>query len=120
VPITTEVVSSNPVHGEEYSIQHYVIKIISDLQQVGGFLRVLRFPPPNETDHYDITEILLKVELNTMTLLIENVPTLILPGTDPQKELFGIKSFPVACLCNFINKIPPTRYTNAMDNTLVN
>jgi hypothetical protein len=38
--------SSNPVHGEVYSIQHYVIKIVSDLQQVGGFLSVLQFPPP--------------------------------------------------------------------------
>jgi hypothetical protein len=28
------------------SIQHYVIKFVSDLRQVGGFLRVLRFPPP--------------------------------------------------------------------------
>jgi hypothetical protein len=35
-----------PVHGEDYTIQHYVIKFVSDLQQVGGFLRVLRFPPP--------------------------------------------------------------------------
>jgi hypothetical protein len=46
VPITTEVVSSNPAHGEVYSIQHYVIKFVSDLRHVGGFLRVLRFPPP--------------------------------------------------------------------------
>ena len=30
---------------EVYSIQNYVIKIISDLRQVGGFLRVLWFPP---------------------------------------------------------------------------
>jgi hypothetical protein len=29
-----------------YSIQHYVIKYVSDLRQVGGFLRVLLFPPP--------------------------------------------------------------------------
>jgi hypothetical protein len=27
-------------------VQHYVIKFISDLRQVGGFLRVLQFPPP--------------------------------------------------------------------------
>jgi hypothetical protein len=27
-------------------VQHYVIKFVSDLRQVGGFLRVLRFPPP--------------------------------------------------------------------------
>jgi hypothetical protein len=41
VPITTKVVSSNPVHGEVYSIQHYVIKFASDLRYVGDFLRVL-------------------------------------------------------------------------------
>ena len=45
MPIITNVVSSNHAQGEEYSIQHYVIKFVSDLQQVGGFLRVLRFPP---------------------------------------------------------------------------
>jgi hypothetical protein len=27
VPITIDVVSSNPAHGEVYSIQHYVIKL---------------------------------------------------------------------------------------------
>ena len=31
VPIATKVVSFNPVHGEVYSIQHYVIKFVSDL-----------------------------------------------------------------------------------------
>ena len=44
--IGTNVVSSNPAHGELYSIQHYVIKFVSDLWQVGGFLQVLLFPPP--------------------------------------------------------------------------
>jgi hypothetical protein len=33
-------------HGEMFSIQHYVIKFVSDLRQVSGFLWVLRFPPP--------------------------------------------------------------------------
>ena len=37
---------SNPIHGKVYSIQHYVIKFVSDLRQVGGFLWVLWFPPP--------------------------------------------------------------------------
>jgi hypothetical protein len=32
--------------GEVYLIQHYVIMFVSDLRQVDGFLRVLRFPPP--------------------------------------------------------------------------
>ena len=41
VPNTTEVVSSNPAHGEMYSIQPYVIKFVSDLRQFGGFLRVI-------------------------------------------------------------------------------
>jgi hypothetical protein len=27
-------------------VQHYVIKYVSDLRQIGGFLRVLQFPPP--------------------------------------------------------------------------
>jgi hypothetical protein len=26
-------------------VQHYAIKFVSDMRQVGGFLRVLRFPP---------------------------------------------------------------------------
>jgi uncharacterized protein YbcV (DUF1398 family) len=70
VPITTNVVSSSPAHGKVYSIQHYVIKFVSDLWQVGvikfvsdlwqvgvikfvsdlcqvgGFFRLLRFPLP--------------------------------------------------------------------------
>jgi hypothetical protein len=43
VPITIKVASSHPVHGRVYSIQHYVIKFVSDLQQVGGFLWVLKY-----------------------------------------------------------------------------
>jgi hypothetical protein len=31
VPITTKVVSLNLIHGEVYSIQHYVMKFVSDL-----------------------------------------------------------------------------------------
>jgi hypothetical protein len=46
IPITTNVLSSNPTHGEVYSIQHYMIKFVSDLRQVSGFHRELRFSPP--------------------------------------------------------------------------
>jgi len=38
MPITINVVSSNPTSSAVYSIQYYVIKFVSDLQQVGGFL----------------------------------------------------------------------------------
>jgi hypothetical protein len=44
VPIT-QAGSLNPVHGEVYSMQHHVIKSVSDLRQVSGFLCVLWFPP---------------------------------------------------------------------------
>ena len=65
VPITIKVVSSNPVHDEVYSIQHYVIKFVSDWRQVGGFLRVSGLP--HQKNRHDITEIFLKVALNTIT-----------------------------------------------------
>ena len=43
VPITTNVVSPNNVHGEVYSIRHYVIKFVRDLQTVTGLLLVFRY-----------------------------------------------------------------------------
>ena len=46
LPITTEVVSLNPTHGEVNLIQYNVIKFVSDLLPVCGFLRLLHFPPP--------------------------------------------------------------------------
>ena len=46
VPVTIKVVSSNLVHGDMYSMQHYVIKFVSDLRQGGDMLWVLWFPPP--------------------------------------------------------------------------
>jgi len=42
VPITTNVVSSYPAHVEVYSIQHYVIKFVNDMRQIGSS----PFPPP--------------------------------------------------------------------------
>jgi hypothetical protein len=58
VIITTSVVCSNHTYGKVYSIQRYVIKFVSDLRQVDGFLR------------HDITEIMLKVALNTKILIL--------------------------------------------------
>ena len=62
--------SSNLAHGEVYSIQNYVIKFVSDLRQVGGFLSVLWFPPPTKRDRQDITETLLQVALSTITRIL--------------------------------------------------
>jgi hypothetical protein len=53
VPITTEVVSLNPVHGEVYLIQHYVIKFVSDLRQV----RCSPDTPVSSTNNTDCQDI---------------------------------------------------------------
>ena len=53
-----------PVYGEVYSIQHYVINVSVTCDRSVVFLMVLRFPPP--VKHHYITEILLKVALNTI------------------------------------------------------
>jgi hypothetical protein len=52
------------IYVEVYSIQHYVIKFISDLRQICSFLWELRVSVTNKTDRHDIIEILLKVALN--------------------------------------------------------
>ena len=46
VPITVNAGEFECHSGEVYSIQHYVIKFVNDLRQVGGFFWVLRFPSP--------------------------------------------------------------------------
>ena len=70
MPITTNVVNSNPAHGKVYSIQHYVTKCVSDLRQVSGFLRGTPVSPTNKTDRHDITDILLKLALNTIIITL--------------------------------------------------
>jgi len=57
VPISTNVVSSNPTNGDVNSIQHYkVLKFVSDLRRSST----------SKTDSHDIAEILLKVALNSL------------------------------------------------------
>jgi hypothetical protein len=40
VPIIINVVNSNTAHGEMYSIQHYVIRFVSDLRHCSNGLSV--------------------------------------------------------------------------------
>jgi hypothetical protein len=54
-----------------WGVQHYVLKFVSDLRQVSGFHRVLRFPPPIKLTAHDIPEILLKVAYAIMTTPIK-------------------------------------------------
>jgi hypothetical protein len=46
----------------------YVIQFVSDLRQVGGFPLGIPVSSTNQTDRHDITEIFLKVRMNTLTL----------------------------------------------------
>jgi len=57
---------NNHTCSDVYLIQHYVIKFVSDLQQVGGFFLGPSVSSTNKTDCHNITEILLKVALNTI------------------------------------------------------
>ena len=64
VTITTKVLSLNPIHGDVYSTRYNIM----------WFSPVISVSSTNKTDRHDITEILLKVALNTIqhkTNLIE-------------------------------------------------
>jgi hypothetical protein len=50
VPITTNVVSSNPDHSEVYSIQHYLIKFVSELRKAAVFSEFSSVSSINKTD----------------------------------------------------------------------
>ena len=56
-------------------MQHYVIKFVSDLRQVGRwFSPGTPVSSSNKTDRHDITEILLKVALSTINQINLNEP----------------------------------------------
>ena len=56
-----------------YSIQHYVIKFVSDLRQVCGFSPGTQVSSTTKIRRHDIAEILLKVAQNTYnSILIQN------------------------------------------------
>jgi hypothetical protein len=67
VPITTNVVSSNPAHDEVYSIQFMELcdKVTCSRSWFSPGTPV---SSTNKTDHHNIVEILLKVALITITL----------------------------------------------------
>jgi hypothetical protein len=93
--ITTKVRSSKPVHGEVYSIKHYLIKFVSDMRQVGGLFRFLRgcttstkyWPPPTSwrlcQRLYYFYQIL--TTSNKMKIMSEVV--LLLPNTDHLQQV---------------------------------
>ena len=75
MPITTnDVVSSNPAHDEVYWIQHLCDKVC-ELLAAGQWISLgTQLSSTNKTDCHGITEILLKVALNTITLSLTLPP----------------------------------------------
>jgi len=68
-----------------------VIKFVSDLRQVGGILGT----PVSSTNKTDITEILSKVVINTMTLTITHVIHILILGGGVAGGMFlpGVRFF---------------------------
>jgi hypothetical protein len=62
-----------------------VIKFVSDLRQVSGFLR---FPPPLKLTATNIAEILLKVALNTIKQTLINFKSAV---QDIYEECYSLK-----------------------------
>jgi SpoVK/Ycf46/Vps4 family AAA+-type ATPase len=58
-----------------------MISFVSDFRQIGGFHRVLQFPPPDKSDRHDIIEILLKVALNTIKQPIITIGEILVDNT---------------------------------------
>ena len=83
MPITTDVVELESGSGR--GVQHYVIKFVSDLRQVSGFLR---FPPPLKLTATNIAEILLKVALNTIKQTLINFKSAV---QDIYEECYSLK-----------------------------
>ena len=82
-PITTEVAISNPIHGKVNLIRHYVIKFVSDLRQVGGFLRILWFywnivesdvKHHNHNPHKADSLMFIKLSITCFVLILEKHP----------------------------------------------
>ena len=72
VPITTNVVSSNSTHGEMYLIQHTFVRdqVCQWFAAGRWFSQGTPISSINKTGRHNITEVLLKVALKTITLTL--------------------------------------------------
>jgi hypothetical protein len=68
VSITTKVVSSNPTHGEMYSIQHYVIKVVTGRWLSPG----TTVSSTNKTDHHGINDLLFDTIILIQTWIVRH------------------------------------------------
>jgi len=116
------VVSTDPLHGEVYSIQHYVIKFVSDTTGQWFSQSTLDLvSSTNKADRHYIAEILLKVALSTLILTLipltaiikayicihrllqsEAQQTLVERGPHCKRRLGNIQ-----CFCLFASKFNP-------------
>ena len=78
MPIATKVLSSNPVHGEMYSIKTVCDKVCQWFAVGVWFSPGTPISSTNKTYSHDIAEILLKVALNTIRPIIQLSPFMII------------------------------------------
>ena len=117
--------------GEVYPIQHYVIKFVSNLWQVGGFLRVLRFLPPikpiKQTNKQTNKHVLtiwdaLRVAYKMIELFTsrEHLGSLLVFGGVSVAHLFTflccavscVSSFPIVSGLSILSESVPNQYRN--------
>ena len=72
VPITINVVSSNPAQDEVYSIKHYVTKFVSDLPKFGGLQNALQQKCTAIMNIFNIIDIKCKCNIFDLTLPVVN------------------------------------------------
>jgi hypothetical protein len=74
-----------------------VIKFVSDLQQVGDFLLSPPISSTNKTDHHNITEIALKVALNTIKPTNQSIKYIV------KLSLLNLIKYYMYFLCNIVS-----------------
>jgi len=90
---------SNSVHGKVYSIQHYVKKFCQLLVTGQWFSTGTQVSSTNKTCPHDITEILLKMALNTITLNLQSCFAII--DLNSHKTLILARGPLLSCLVSF-------------------
>jgi hypothetical protein len=89
-----------------------VIQFVGDLRQVGCFSPATPVSSTNKTDRHDITEILLKVSLNTITLILTFISKYATGAILQNTRIDLHNLFNIRCLLYLFSSFLFWRYTN--------
>jgi hypothetical protein len=105
VPIATNVVSSNPAHGEVYSMQHYVKRFVINLRQVCGFLDIAScksMTPPSTTLVTSWRPVLLLDKITDLLQISVKLYKKKLVSSTPQHRTLWVR-IPLMARCTLYN-----------------